>query len=53
MCVGFHWSCQAAAEKTTGEEAGFAVLMGPTCKNALIVGLGLVTLQQVTQTRCC
>eukprot|EP00904_Undaria_pinnatifida_P002460 jgi/Undpi1/12214/HiC_scaffold_5.g01890.m1 len=39
---------QASAEKTQGQEAGFDVLMGPTCKNALIVGLGLVTLQQIT-----
>lgn len=45
--MGFHPPWQASAEKTQGQEAGFDVLMGPTCKNALIVGLGLVTLQQV------
>eukprot|EP00903_Cladosiphon_okamuranus_P012452 g11662.t1 len=41
----------AVAEiQSTGEnsEAGFEALWSPTCKQALIVGLGLVTLQQVT-----
>lgn len=42
---------QASAEKneTDREVAGFEALWGPSCKYALIAGLGLVTLQQVTR----
>lgn len=41
---------QASAEKneTDREVAGFEALWGPSCKYALIAGLGLVTLQQIT-----
>lgn len=53
------WYCiqlsnyQASTEKTQGDnpEVGYEALWAPTCKQALIVGLGLVTLQQVQESR--
>lgn len=48
-CAVFFFFWQASAEKSEGEEVGFEALWGPTCKQALLVGLGLVTLQQVRE----